>query len=277
MFKYKIFLSAFLVLFLSAQSALFSNAFYIPVDIEINDRYIKTDAEPTMINDSVYVPARCIAENLGADITWDDASGTTTVTLASKTISLTRGKDSAVVNGQTKTMTGPMCIINNRTMIPVRFLAQELGADVSWNATFYTVELKKSGVSVDAANIKGYGADEVLWLSRIIEAEASGESITGKIAVGNVVLNRVKSNEFPDTIYGVIFDKTYGVQFEPVSSGAIINTPSAESAAAAKRALSGESAVGDCLYFLNPQKAQSLWITENRQYHSTIENHDFYL
>ena len=57
-----------------------------------------------------------------------------------------------------------------------------------------------------------YSENDLYWLSRIIEAEASGESFSGKIAVGNCVLNRVKSSEFPNTIYDVIFDKNHGVQ-----------------------------------------------------------------
>ena len=72
---------------------------------------------------------------------------------------------------------------------------------------------------------KFYRPDEVLWLSRIIIAESRGESLLGQIAVGNVVLNRVKSRDFPNTIYGVIFDRKYGVQFTPVANGTIYNTP----------------------------------------------------
>lgn len=278
MCRFKFFLTAVFTLFLLMTSVGHSRAsVYVPIDIEINGQYIKTDAEPVIINDLVYVPARFIAENLGAAVSWDDASDTATVVGNNKTIKLTQNKKNAVVNGATKAMAGAVHIINDRTMIPARFLAEELGAEVTWNKDFYTVEVTKSGVTVPGKNAKSHGADEVFWLSRIVEAEASGEPLLGKVAVANVVLNRVASDEFPNTIYGVIFDKTYGVQFEPTTNGAIYNDPSLESAAAAKRALSGESAVGDCLYFLNPKKAESFWITENRQYHSTIENHDFYL
>jgi N-acetylmuramoyl-L-alanine amidase len=84
-----------------------------------------------------------------------------------------------------------------------------------------------------------YDSDDVKWLSRIINAEAEAEPLEGKIAVGNVVLNRVASDEFPDTIYSVIFDKANGVQFSPTASGAIYNTPTDESVLAAKMCLDG--------------------------------------
>lgn len=82
-----------------------------------------------------------------------------------------------------------------------------------------------------AALIKAgnYNADDLYWLARIISAESRGESLDGKIAVGNVVLNRVASSDFPDTIYGVIFDDRWGGQFEPVRNGTIYQTPTEDS------------------------------------------------
>lgn len=70
---------------------------------------------------------------------------------------------------------------------------------------------------------QSYYSDAVYWLSRIINAEAQGEPYEGKVAVGNVVLNRVKSPLFPNTIYGVIFEYYKGIpQFSPVADGTII-------------------------------------------------------
>ncbi|SCY01755.1 cell wall hydrolase [Alkaliphilus peptidifermentans] len=119
--------------------------------------------------------------------------------------------------------------------------------------------------------------DDLYWLSRIIHAEAQGEPYKGKVAVGNVVLNRVKSDEFPNSIYGVVFDKQHGyTQFSPVIDGTIYNTPNSESIEAAKEALNGAKPVGDVLYFLNPRKSTNFWIVENRKFFTTIADHDFY-
>ncbi|MBO8138649.1 MAG: cell wall hydrolase [Desulfotomaculum sp.] len=130
-----------------------------------------------------------------------------------------------------------------------------------------------------AASNRGTGrlSDEVYWLARIIHAEAEAEPFIGKVAVGNVILNRVKSDIFPNTIYGVIFDKQYGyTQFSPVIDGRIYNNPSRESIEAAKAALNGYRPVGPALYFLNPNKSENFWIVKNRRYMTTIGKHDFY-
>jgi N-acetylmuramoyl-L-alanine amidase len=122
-----------------------------------------------------------------------------------------------------------------------------------------------------------YTKDELYWLSRIIEAEAGGESFKGKLAVGNVVLNRVKDARFPSTIYGVIFDCSTGVyQFSPVANGTVYNTPSADSVEAAKQCLEGKNVVGNALFFMNGAIAETAWIAYNRPYIMTIGNHQFY-
>ncbi|SET62350.1 N-acetylmuramoyl-L-alanine amidase [Natronincola peptidivorans] len=123
----------------------------------------------------------------------------------------------------------------------------------------------------------GQREDDIYWLSRIIHAEAQGEPYQGKVAVGNVVLNRVRSSKFPNTIYGVIFDRQEGfIQFSPVIDGTIYNTPNRDSIQAATEALNGVRPVGDALYFLNPRKATNFWIVGNRKYMLTIGDHDFY-
>lgn len=124
---------------------------------------------------------------------------------------------------------------------------------------------------------KSYSETDLYWLSRIIYAEARGESYKGKVAVGNTVLNRVKSTDFPDTVKGVIFDTKYGTQYTPVANGTIYNTPDASCINAAKDALSGVNYIGDCMYFYNPRKSTSSWITKNRPYYTTIGNHAFHL
>ena len=63
-----------------------------------------------------------------------------------------------------------------------------------------------------------HDAIDLYWLSRIIYAESGAETLDGQIAVGNVVLNRMASKEFPDSIPGVIFDRVDGIQFEPVEN-----------------------------------------------------------
>ena len=98
----------------------------------------------------------------------------------------------------------------------------------------------------------------------------------GQIAVGNVVLNRVASPEFPNTIWGVIFDRRYGVQFTPVANGTVYATPTESAVIAARLCLEGVTVSQRALYFLNPAKASSFWIVYNRPFAFRIGTHDFY-
>jgi len=119
--------------------------------------------------------------------------------------------------------------------------------------------------------------DNIFWLARIIHAEAAGEPYLGKVAVGSVIMNRVSSPDFPNTIYGVIFENYKGIpQFSPVADGTIYNNPSEECIRAAQEAYWGAKPLGNVLYFFNPAKAAGTWIVNNRTYVATVGNHAFY-
>jgi len=124
-------------------------------------------------------------------------------------------------------------------------------------------------------NESNIDSDDLLWLARIIEAEAGNEPYEGKLAVGSVIINRVKSNEFPSTIYGVIFDSKYGVQFTPTANGTIYNKPSEESNRAAVEILKGNIYNNEILYFVNHDISNSKWF-ETKKYVFKIGNHTFY-
>ena len=159
--------------------------------------------------------------------------------------------------------------------VPIRALAKAYSLDLVWNGSTRTVELSTTGKTLVSGD-NFYKSDEVLWLARIIHAESGAEPFLGKIAVGNVVLNRVRSPQYPSTIWGVIFDRKHGTQFSPVSFGTIYNTPSAESTIAAKLCLEGYSITDDALFFMNPRIATSNWIAQNRPFLFSIGKHDFY-
>lgn len=108
-------------------------------------------------------------------------------------------------------------------------------------------------------------------LARCIYGEARGESYTGQVAVGAVVLNRVKSPDFPNTISGVIYQKH---AFTAVSDGQINLTPDQTAINAAKDALNGWDPTGGCLYYYNPVTATSEWIF-SRETVITIGKHVF--
>ena len=189
-------------------------------------------------------------------------------------MSATEGCYSVYANDRPLFASSPVVIMNDgRMYIPAESFAK---------ATGLTLSKKNGAIALGgsykplASSAKFYRDDEVLWLARIIHAESSGEPLLGKIAVGNVVLNRVKSREYPNTIYGVIFDRKYGVQFSPILNGTIYNTPSYESTLAAKICLEGFDISEGALFFLHPEISSSSWIPKNRDYLFSVSNHDFY-
>lgn len=141
-----------------------------------------------------------------------------------------------------------------------------LGAGVEWDGTQSTIQIT-SGSGPILSGEQAYQADVVYWLSRIIYAESGNQPLDGKIAVGNVVLNRVASPRFPNSVYEVIFQRN---QFTPAANGSINRTPSAESVVAAKLCLDGANTAGSALYFVNPTVAPGSWASRNRPYVATI-------
>lgn len=132
-------------------------------------------------------------------------------------------------------------------------------------------------VSRGTTTLRNQYSTDLHWLSRIIHAEAGGETYKGKLAVGNVILNRVSSSSFPNTIKGVIFEYYKGIpQFSPVAEGTVYNNPSQESIQAAKDTLNGLRPVGSASYFFNPDKAAGKWIVQNKTYVTRIGDHVFY-
>ena len=178
------------------------------------------------------------------------------------------GASSFTVNGVSRS--GAVSLRNGRTYVPLRPLCEALGLSVQWDSDL-------GGAAVRSGKARSYDAEDLYWLSRIISAESRGESLEGQIAVGNVVLNRVRSAEFPESVRAVVFDQKDGVQFEPVSNGSIYDAPTPRSVIAAKAALAGTDIVGGCLYFYAPALSQGTWIKNNRTYYTTIGCHRFYL
>ncbi len=254
-------------------------AFSDRIDIKVNGEYIYTDSEVLIENGVTLAPIRWVSNALGAaSVDWCSENDTAKITFKDRDIEVDIKNDVIYIDSFVHTFNADARIFNDRTYIPVRMVSELMGAEVSWDSHYKNVEIELLGHTTPVSSIDTkYTDDDLLWLGRIIHAESDGEPIDGKIAVGNVILNRIESPLFPDTIYGVIFDRTHGVQFEPVLNGTIYNSPSMDSIKAAKHALSGTDVVGNSLYFFNPKIASSSWISKNREYYTTIQNHDFYL
>ena len=217
---------------------------------------------------ATYVPIRGVTQAVfpDAQILWEN--GQAVIRYGDTTITAVPGESFLTRNGERVDCGLPIRLEDGRTLVPVRPLAAILGLRVTWYGDTQVADL------TDYWTV--YSEDDLYWLAHIISAESQGEPWEGKIAVGNVVLNRVKSPDFPDTIYGVIFDDRWGGQFEPVRNGTVYWEPTAESVQAALACLEGADAVGDCLYFLAPELTDNHWTMENREFVTTIGAHWFY-
>lgn len=144
-----------------------------------------------------------------------------------------------------------------------------------------TAEEAAEKAAAETGRIYEVSEEDYDVLLRLVEAEASGEDIKGKLLVANVVLNRVKSGVFPDTIKEVIYQRQNGrAQFSPVATGKIDRVVvSEETVEAVERALCGEDESAGALYFVAPAYADAgnhQWFRDNLTLLFSYEGHEFY-
>ena len=227
-----------------------------------------------VINGRAYLPFRAAANSLGASYSYDSSTKTSVMKADGLVINAGAGCYTVYANDRALFSETPVVIMNDgRMYIPASIFVKAVGMRLVEDGATIRLEGKYSPL---AHASRFYREDEVFWLARIIHAESRGEPLFGKIAVGDVVLNRVMSSSYPNTIYSVIFDRKYGVQFSPILDGSIYNTPDFNSILAAKICLEGYNISREALFFLEPSHSTSSWIPQNREYLFTIGNHDFY-
>lgn len=165
-------------------------------------------------------------------------------------------------------------IYGTQTVEAVKYFQRKNGLTVDGIAGPAT--LRALGISSTAqtsgsgSNVSTSDSDYYL-LARIISAEARGESYTGQVAVGAVVLNRVEHPSFPDTIAGVVYQPG---AFTAINDGQINQPISESSYRAAREALNGNDPSGGALYYFNPDKTSNKWI-RTREVILRIGNHLF--
>ena len=162
-------------------------------------------------------------------------------------------------------------IYGSQTLEAVKYFQRKNGLKVDGIAGEQT--LKAMGIMTSSSNSTGSitNSSDLNLLSRLIYGEARGESYTGQVAVGAVVLNRVKSSSFPNTIAGVIYQSG---AFDVVSDGQINLTPNSTAKKAAQDALNGWDPTYGAIYYFNPSTATNKWIW-SRPMTVTIGKHRF--
>ncbi len=233
--------------------------------------------EVVVINGVTYVPMFRFASWLG-NFQYSYSAKTKTANITGESLKI-NAKDGTLyieANGRYFYTGEAVMLYQGEMYVPIKPLVKALNSHISYDTARQAYVVRSGDTRLLKSASQVYNSNDIYWLSRIISAEAEGEPMRGKMAVGNVVLNRMRSKQFPNTIYGVIFDTKYGTQFAPVANGTIYKTPDADSIIAAKMCYEGYSLSSEILYFINPRASTSTWIANNRTFAFAIQNHYFY-
>lgn len=254
-----------------------AGAFAVDIDVALDGESFCT-GETELIDSTTVVPFRAFMEKMtsgDAVVSWDDDEKTAYAEYLGITVSATLGESYIIADGRCLPCGTPNTIKDGKMLVAIRPLAAVFNADVEWLAESKSVRIGAANGIFESAD-EYYDAEELYWLSRIISAEARGEPLEGKIAVGTVVYNRVASDMYPNTVYDVIFDMKNGVQFTPAATGSVYSTPTEASVIAAKLCMEGKRYRSDALFFCAVAIKDTCWAGKNRSYIETIGNHSFF-
>ena len=162
-------------------------------------------------------------------------------------------------------------VFGSKTLSAVKWFQSANGLSVDGIAGPKTLSAMGITSTSNNSNNKTNNNSDLNLLARLVYAEARGESYTGQVAVASVVLNRVKSSSFPNTVAGVIYQSG---AFSVVADGQINLEPNQTARNAAQDALNGWDPTYGALYYYNPNTAKSAWIW-SRPVTVVIGNHKF--
>ena len=242
--------------------------------LTVDGQPVPADVAKTYRGDTTYVALVPMSECLDSTIQskWDAGTRTATVHNDKLVLTAKAGDLYLTVNGRYFYTPEGIQIENGKIMVPLSALVKAFDGSLTWNGTTgMTAVTRGSGAAKSGDQY--YNADDLFWLSRVIYTESGNQPLEGKMAVGNVVMNRVKHPSFPGTIEGVLAQKN---QFTTYWSGHIArSTPNAESVIAAKLVLDGGvvEEVKNALYF---DSAANSWASRNRTCVAVIGGHRFY-
>lgn len=166
-------------------------------------------------------------------------------------------------------------IYGSKTEAAVRYFQRKNGLvvdGIAGSKTLAAMGISSSSSTSSASGAGSLSSSDLNLLARVIAAEARGESYTGQVAVGAVILNRVAHSSFPDTVSGVVYQRG---AFTCMTDGQFSSTSVPSSCVkAAKAAANGWDPSGDALYYYNPAKTTNRWI-RSRPVLTTIGSHVF--
>lgn len=228
--------------------------------------------------DMVYVALRPICARLGVTMDWSGDGQRFQLTLDTITVEGEAGRQYFIADSRYLYAPEDWLIHAGELYLPLWPLCRLFNLGAKWDGGSLMLDASQFQLLQGGADYYdlNFSMEDVYWLSHIIGSEAGIEPMEGKIGVGNVVLNRVKDPDFPDTVFGVVYDYEHTVQFEPVSRGTIHEEPKEDDLIAAYLVLEGANTAGACIYFVNPDFG-SFWFDNNLDFVMKLGRHNFYV
>ena len=240
----------------------------------VDGEYVSVEVARVQHDGVTYVALAPMAKELDESIQigWDGSSSTVTVKSSKLSLTAKVGQLYIQANGRYLYVPEGVQMVGGKVTVPLSVLVKAFDARLSWDAASGTAVVNRGSGAIQSGD-SYYNQDDLFWLSRIIQAECGNQPLEGRMAVGNVVLNRVKNPAFPNTVKGVLSQKN---QFTTWKNGALAKrTPNATSVIAAKLVLDGgevESTKGATFF---DSKSNS-WAARNKTCVAVIGNHKFY-
>lgn len=229
--------------------------------------------------EAVFLPPEAVCAAARLSMSWSEDNGTLTLSVPGAV--LTGHKDDGYFEADGRYIYAPdgWLVKGDVLYLPSDAVERLFGVKINVSEKRDRLELSTDKLAVISGGVNyyelNYDAELLYWLPQIINAEAKFEPLAGQIGVGNVVMNRLRSPDFPDTIFEVIYDTEHTVQFEPISTGGIFQEPTEQATIAAYLCLEGYSTVGGSLYFVNPEFGSG-WFDSSLELVETIGHHNFY-
>lgn len=227
------------------------------------------------IGDTTYLPLESTCTVLGYDAKADFNQETNTLTVKVEDIEITVCKGDKYMSANDRYFYLPdgYMEIDGTAVVPVEAIAKIFTLSADWSETLGAYNLGTANKSILVSGDEFYNDEDLYWMSRIITYEAGNQPIAGMIGVGNVVMNRVESERFADTVKDVIFQPG---QFTPASTGAVYMEPFEIGIITAKMVFEGYNTVGESLFFQQGRYGHN-WISQNTRFVVNIADHNFFI
>lgn len=240
----------------------------------IDGEYAPAEVAMTRQDGVTYVALAAMAQAMDetAQVSWNGTSGVVKITTPNLGLTAKVGQFYLEANGRYLYLPEQVQMVQGRVTVPLWAVAKAFDARIGWDSAAGIVTVARGSGGILSGD-SFYNQNDLFWLSRVIHAESGNQPLEGQIAVGNVVMNRVASPIYPNSVEEVLAQKN---QFSTYKSGVLASrTPNASSVIAAKLVLDGGvvKETEGALYF---DSNVNSWAARNKECVAVIGNHKFY-